>query len=158
MQRCTDCSFFSGCLLGASVSNASAWCIHKLNMVHHKNDTRSLENTETEGFMAFRFFLFQFLCQPCKQKGGSMRLASSSALSCRMVSASPSAAILPWDRRITRWQVSKIISRSWEAMSLVCGRPPTVICPSPLSRPSSSLGDFRCLPAETGADRGCALC
>ena len=45
--------------MGASVSNASAWCIHKLNMVHHKNDTRSLENTETEGFMAFRFFLKQ---------------------------------------------------------------------------------------------------
>ena len=62
-----------------------------------------------------------FSCRPCRQKGSSIRFASNSSRSRRMISASPSATMLPWDRRITRWQVSRIMSKSWEAMIFVCG-------------------------------------
>lgn len=57
----------------------------------------------------------------CKQNGSSIRFASSSSLSRRIVFASPSAAMCPWDSRITLWHVSRIISRSWDAMSFVWG-------------------------------------
>lgn len=56
--------------------------------------------------------------RPCIQKGSSNPCASSNSLSDNISFTSPSRIIFPSDIKMTRLQVSKIISKSWEAIIL----------------------------------------
>ena len=117
------CLLFFACENPAAEGDTSATHVEPATGTasDHANDpepeTESPRPTLMERRRAvFRYVSFLRRCQkclfPCRQSGSSSLLASRSARLPSTSLALPSAAIWPFESRITRSQVSRIMSRS----------------------------------------------